>query len=61
MGGQNMTTRLPVVRTIHAPFGRTKPSQPTLISRGFPNGDSDEPGGPGGHDETGSIRNPRLP
>ena len=55
-----MTTRFEPVATIHAPLGITNPLQwhPTLIWRGFPNGDSEAPGGPGGHALTGSIAMP---
>jgi hypothetical protein len=56
-GGKNILTQFEPVLTTHAPFGITKPLQKqlTLIWRGFPNGDSDAPGGPGGHACTGSI------
>ena len=52
-----MMTRFELQATIHAPVGITNPfgQLPTLIERGFPNGDKDAPGGPGGHACTGSI------
>ena len=53
----NMTTWFDVVLTTQAPLGMIYPHgcQLRLISRGFPNGDSEAPGGPGGQAETGSI------